>query len=118
MAFDLAGGGVDHVVEVGGAGTFEQSIEAVKTRGRISVIGVLSGVEQPMSIRPFIVKQISVQGIFVGHREMFQRMLSAVAINEIKPVIDQVFDFDDAPKALEHMAEGKHFGKIVIRIGG
>jgi NADPH:quinone reductase-like Zn-dependent oxidoreductase len=34
----------------------------------------------------------------------------------MKPIIDHVFAFDEAPAAFEHMASGSHFGKIVIRV--
>lgn len=107
--------GVDHVVEVGGAGTLPRSIKATRVGGLISVIGVLAhgdGVD-PMSI---LMKSLHVQGIFVGSREMFENLKRAVSLSQLKPVIDQVFGFDEAPAALAHMQSGAHFGKIVVRI--
>ena len=107
--------GVDHVVEVGGAGTLPRSIKATRVGGLISVIGVLAqgdGVD-PMSI---LMKSLHVQGIFVGSREMFTDLNRAVSLSHLKPVIDRIFDFDDAPAALAHMRSGAHFGKIVVRV--
>ena len=111
---DLTGGtGVDHVVEVGGAGTLAQSLEAIRTSGRISLIGVLTGGDaNPI---PILMKSVTLQGIFVGSREMFEAMNRAIAFNGLKPIIDRVFPFAELPQALRHMESGAHFGKIVIR---
>jgi len=112
-ALDLAGGvGVDHVVEVGGAGTLAQSLRSIRMGGRISLIGVLTGGQtDPI---PIIMKSVSLQGIFVGSREMFETMNRAIALNGLRPVIDQVFPFAEYPEALRLMESGAHFGKIVL----
>ena len=106
--------GVDHVVEVGGAGTLAKSMNAAKIGGHIAVIGVLSGAGEinPISI---LMKQIRLQGIFVGSREMFEAMNRAIEANQLKPVIDEVFAFEETPAALKFMESGAHFGKIVIK---
>ncbi|MGQ0456879.1 MAG: zinc-dependent alcohol dehydrogenase family protein [Hyphomicrobium sp.] len=117
-ARDLTGGrGVDHVVEVGGAGTLAQSLAAVRTGGRVSMIGVLSsGDGEAMPIFPILMKAVTVQGIFVGSREMFEAMNRAIGANGLKPVIDaKTFAFSDFPDALRYMESGAHFGKIVLR---
>jgi NADPH:quinone reductase-like Zn-dependent oxidoreductase len=112
---ELTGGvGVDHVVEVGGAGTLPRSLKAVRTGGIISLIGILSGVGE-FNPLPILMKSIRVQGIYVGSRQMFEDMNRAVALHQLKPVIDRVFPFDQAREALRHMESGSHFGKIVIR---
>ena len=105
--------GVDHVVEVGGAGTLPQSIDAVRIGGRISLIGVLTG--GTVNPIPILMKNIVVQGIYVGSRAMFEAMNAAITVNGLKPVIDRVFPFPDLPKALKHMESGAHFGKIVLK---
>jgi NADPH:quinone reductase-like Zn-dependent oxidoreductase len=107
--------GVDQVIEVGGAGTLPRSLRSVRTGGYIALIGVLSGLGEvnPMSI---LMKSVRVQGIFVGSRAMFESMNRAIAFNELRPVIDRVFEFDDAVAALKHMESGSHFGKVVIRV--
>ena len=63
-------------------------------------------------------KRANLQGISVGSTQMFEAMNRAISANEIKPVIDKVFGFDDVKAAYQHMASGAHFGKIVIRVGG
>lgn len=110
------GQGVDHVVEVGGAGTLPRSFQAVRMGGTVSLIGLLAGATE--MINPLIVlrKSIRLQGIYVGSTAMFKAMNKAIETHQIKPVIDQVFEFDQANEALAKLESGAHFGKIVIRI--
>jgi NADPH:quinone reductase-like Zn-dependent oxidoreductase len=112
----LTGGvGVDHVVEVGGGGTLSQSLRAVRLGGRISLIGVLSGNSGQVNPLPILMKNVRVQGIFVGSREMFEAMNRAIALHRLRPVVDRVFPFTEAREALRYLESGKHFGKIVLR---
>jgi NADPH:quinone reductase-like Zn-dependent oxidoreductase len=110
------GRGVDHVLEVGGAGTLSRSIASVGAGGRIALIGVLTGFGATVSPYGLLGKQASVQGVFVGSRGHFERMLGAVAGNRLEPVIDRVFGFDEAPAAYRYLESGAHFGKVVIRV--
>ncbi len=108
-------GGVDHVVEVGGAGTLIRSINAVRIGGHIALIGALTGGAGLDPINVFM-KAVCVQGIFVGSRRMFEDMNRAVSANMLMPVIDRTFEFDEAREALRYLESGAHFGKIVIKI--
>jgi NADPH:quinone reductase-like Zn-dependent oxidoreductase len=108
--------GVDHIIEVGGADTLEQSLRAVRVGGHISQIGILSGASQKINLVPILMRQIRVQGIFVGHREGLEALVRAVETHEVRPVVDRVFDFEDARQAFEYVANGRHFGKICIQI--
>ena len=110
------GRGVDHVVEVGGQGTLARSFGAIRTGGKISMIGGLSGAATELNPSLILARRANVQGISVGSTEMFEAMNAAIAANRIKPVIDRVFAFDEALAAYQHMAAGAHFGKIVIRV--
>ena len=108
--------GVDTVVEVGGAGTMQKSVNAVKVGGHIAVIGVLSGKGDfnPTSI---LMKSVRLQGIYVGSRQMFEDMNRFLcSYSHIKPVIDKTFEFSEVKNALKYMESGAHFGKIVVRI--
>lgn len=107
--------GVDHVIEVGGAGTVSRSINAVRTSGHVALIGALTGGEgiDPVSI---FMRLIRLQGVFTGSRRMFEDMNKAISENKIKPVIDTVFEFGDVVSALKYMESGSHFGKIVVKI--
>jgi len=110
------GVGVDHVVEVGGAGTLERSLKAVRTGGHIALIGVLAGIGtvNPISI---LMRAIRVRGIYVGSRWMFEEMNRAFDLHRVKPVVDYTFPFEDFPRALQYLESAGHFGKVVVRVG-
>jgi NADPH:quinone reductase-like Zn-dependent oxidoreductase len=112
---ETAGEGADLIVEVGGAGTFAQSLKAVRVGGTIAQIGVLSQSTEPLQIAPILRKQVRVQGIFVGSRADFLAMNCAISQNGLKPVVDCVFPFADARAAFQRMESASHCGKIVIR---
>ena len=108
------GHGVDHVVEVGGAGTLELSISACRISGHIALIGVLTGGQiNPTAIMR---KSLTVHGIYVGSRAMFERMNRAITATGLRPIIDRRFAFDEARAAYHHLQGGGHFGKIVIAL--
>jgi len=116
-AMEFTGGiGVDHVVEVGGAATLTRSFHALRAGGKITLIGGLSGGATELNPGLIFSRRANVQGISVGSTQMFMAMNRAIEANAIKPVIDKVFAFADAPAAYQHMASGAHFGKIVIQI--
>ena len=110
----LTGGrGADITVEVGGAGTLPRSFLATRLGGRIVVIGLLSGMAEvdPM---PILRRNLRVQGLYVGNRQMFEAMNRAIEAGGLKPVIDKVFPFAQARDAYRHLKSQTHFGKIVI----
>lgn len=114
---ELTGGlGVDHVVEVGGAGTFEKSCAATRHAGHVWLIGVLTGFETTVNPLQMLFRSLQVQGIYVGSRAMFEAMNTAFTANKLMPVIDRTFDFKDARAAFHHMQAAGHFGKIVITV--
>jgi NADPH:quinone reductase-like Zn-dependent oxidoreductase len=113
-----SGQGADRIIEVGGAGTFGQSLRATRVGGTIAQIGVLSGAatSESLALTPILHKQLRVQGIYVGSRAMFEEMNAAIATERLRPVIDRVFGFDQVREAFLHMQSASHFGKIVIRM--
>ena len=110
------GRGVDNVIEVGGIGTLNRSMESLGYRGQVSLIGVLAGREGSSNPHNLMLKAGRLQGIFVGNRVMFEDMLRAMAVNRMQPVVDKVFGFDEVHAAYRYQLEKKHFGKIVINI--
>lgn len=115
-ARELTGGaGVDHVVEVGGAQTLSQALKAVRPGGYIAVIGVLGGVKAPLNILPILMGNLRLQGVLVGPRDPFEAMNRTIALHKLRPVVDQVFSFEDAPAAIQALTKGQHFGKICIQ---
>ncbi len=108
--------GVDHIVEVGGAGTLKKSARAVRLGGHIALIGVLAG-GSDFNPMPVLMKGVILGGIYVGSRAMFESMNRAIALHQAQPVVDKTFGFDEVPAALKHMESGAHFGKITISAG-
>ena len=109
-------GGVDLVVEVGGAGTFDQSIASLRYGGHMSLLGILAGTQGPINTYAIFHRNIHIRGVYVGSIAMFERLVRVLQDSRVDPVIDRVFPFEDASGAYEHLASGAHFGKVVIRL--
>lgn len=106
--------GATHVLEVGGAGTLPSSLKAAARNGLVAVIGVLSGVEQPLNVLPILMNGLRVQGIYVGSVHMLEDLTEAFTTYGIHPPISQTFSFQDAKEAFRTLESATHFGKLII----
>ncbi len=111
------GHGADCVVEVGGAGTLKNSMLSLAYAGKIAMIGVLSGFVGDTNPHTVMLKGGNMHGIFVGNRAMFENMNKAIEVNDIHPIVDQIFTFSQTAAAFQHLQGQSHFGKIVVTIG-
>jgi len=111
-----AGRGVDLTLEVGGTGTLGKTLRATGHGGRVSLIGVLSGIAGDVPIGPILHKAITVSGIYVGSKTMFAAMNRAIVQHRLEPTIDRTFSFEESVEAFRHLESGQHFGKVVIQI--
>ncbi|HEX6565355.1 MAG TPA: NAD(P)-dependent alcohol dehydrogenase [Chthoniobacterales bacterium] len=112
----LTGGrGVDYVIEVGGAGTLQNSLKSVAVQGQISWVGVLAQGEPAISLAALRSAFATLQFVAVGSRSQFIAMNRAIEVNRLKPVIDRVFPFAEAVEAFRYYQAGQFFGKIVIK---
>ncbi len=112
-----AGKGVDLVVNVAGGGTLDRSIKSVKASGTVSLIGVLAGRLAELDLGRVVTRNVRLQGVTVGSREMFAEMVGAMGRAAMHPVIDPThFEFEDVASALNRLPQGKHFGKIVCEL--
>jgi len=109
------GAGVNHVMELGGAGTLEQSIASLGLNGHLAVIGALDGFGGEIPATPLIFSALRVSAVMVGSQQDQRDMVDFMDTHNVRPVIDSVFSFDEAEKAFDRMEEGA-FGKIVIRV--
>jgi NADPH:quinone reductase-like Zn-dependent oxidoreductase len=107
--------GVDHVIDVGGPDTLNQSLKALKPGGFIAVVGLLTGTECRIDIRTFIVRNARVQSLTVGSRQSFEEMNAFLVDHQLHPVIDAVFPWSKTADAFRDLRAGKHFGKLVLR---
>jgi NADPH:quinone reductase-like Zn-dependent oxidoreductase len=113
---ETGGKGADIVVEVGGAGTLTRSLRSLRIGGAVAQIGVLSEGGEGIEVPLLLSRQVHLRGIYVGSRADFEMMNRAVSQQKLKPVVDEVFSFGDAPAALRRMQSGTHFGKVVTSV--
>ena len=110
------GRGADHVVEVGGAGTLPQSIEACRIGGHIALIGVLTGLGGDIPTGLLMRRQQRLQGLIVGSRRFQQDFVRALDGLPVRPVIDRSFSLERTADAFRLEVSGQHFGKICLEI--
>src|SRR6478735_11009867 len=108
-------GGVDKVIEVGGAGTAEQSMAALRTQGEVAMIGVLQPEGGP-NPRGLMMTGGSLRGIFVGSAAMARRLNAAIDVSHIAPLIGSRFGFEEAVEAYAHAWGPDSFAKTVIAL--
>ena len=108
--------GVDLTLEVGGEGTFARSMTATRFGGDVALIGGLARAESDETEVPMLGRGLRATRIFVGSRAMFEDLNRALALREVHPVVDRVFELGDAVEAYRHLESQGHFGKIVIRV--
>jgi len=109
-----AGEGADLVVETVGGDNLNQSLEALRFDGHISIVGFLEGMQSPLNLVSLNLKRAKIHGLSVGSRQDFANMNQAISVNAIRPVIDRTFPFTAAQDAFLYLASGQHFGKVVI----
>jgi NADPH:quinone reductase-like Zn-dependent oxidoreductase len=113
----LTGGqGVDHIVELGAPATLPHSYQAIGPSGEIALIGVISRPEGDLNPWPLMRKLATLRGIFVGDKPLFAGLLKAMAFHKIRPVVDSVFDLDEAAEAYKYLKSARHMGKVVIKV--
>lgn len=117
LAREISGGrGVDHVIEVGGPATLDQSMAAARVGAHISVIGILTGLGGEVSIVTALIKQLRLQGLIVGNRAQQMDMIKAIDANKMHPVVDKVFPLERIVEAFQYQESNQHFGKICLEM--
>lgn len=113
--FKLSDGGVDHVLDVGGGSTMKNSIEAAAIGGHIASIGILGdGRKGEITFPKLFFKQLRMTGLAVGSKAMQEKMVAAINVNQIQPIIDRRFPLEELADAFRYQESGAHFGKIVV----
>ncbi|MRR56638.1 MAG: NAD(P)-dependent alcohol dehydrogenase [Deltaproteobacteria bacterium] len=115
VVMDVTNGqGADVIVETGGAGTFAQSISAIRPNGTILAIGVLTGHELSVNAYELLQKQIVIRGISTGSVADLKQAVAALERNAIHPIIDSVLDRENVGEAIGRLISGQAFGKVVL----
>ena len=115
-AFELSGHGVDAVLEIGGAGTLENSLNAIRHGGHINIIGYMAGIDMGITVFPLIIKNANFHGIGTGNRDGYEALMAFVGAHGIRPVISECFPLKEIHAGLDALNTGSPFGKIVIDI--
>lgn len=110
----LSGGGVDHVLDIGGGSTIDQSVAATRVGGHLALIGILGGRTGEVLFPQLFFKQLRMSGLAVGSAEMQRAMVRAINVSSLKPVIDKSFTLNTLGDAFRYQETGAHFGKIVV----
>ena len=111
-----AGRGVDHILEVGGAGTLPTSLRALRDGGHLTIVGVLTGKVPDPAAASQNSRGVRVDAVYVGSVRHLEAFMEAVARAKLRPVVDWVFPFEQAREAYAHLESGAHFGKLVIAV--
>lgn len=109
-------GGVDVVVDVVGGDTLAQSLQTCTYGARVAVIGVLEGQDTSLRIRDLLTHQVQMRGIFMESTEELRALMRAVDALKLKPAVDKIFPFEQAPQAYRYLEAQKHIGKVVIEV--
>jgi NADPH:quinone reductase-like Zn-dependent oxidoreductase len=116
-AFEVSGHGVDAVLEIGGAGTLENSLNAIRHGGHINIIGYMAGVEMGITVFPLIIKNANFHGIGTGNRDGYEALMAFVGEHGIKPVISERFSLEEIQAGFDVLNSGSPFGKVVLEFG-
>ena len=114
MAFEMSGYGVDLVLEIGGTGTMENSLAAIRHGGHVAIIGYMAGINMGITVFPLIIKCAHLHGIATGNRESYVAMMQFMQEKGIKPQLQADYSFSDAARALGAIEKLAPFGKVVI----
>jgi NADPH:quinone reductase-like Zn-dependent oxidoreductase len=111
---ETGGVGADLIIEVGGGGTIEQSMRAIRIGGHVAIVGVVAGLGGGFNTAALIGNSAKLQGLSVGSRDMFEAMCRFMDLHRIEPVVDKLFPWTEVQAAFAAMQGGEHFGKIVL----
>lgn len=116
VAREISGHGVDAVVEIGGAGTLENSLAAIRHGGHINIIGYMAGIEMGITVFPLIIRNANLHGIGTGNRDSFEAYMDFIGQHVLRPEIHESFPMSEVRQALEQLAQGGHMGKLTLSI--
>jgi NADPH:quinone reductase-like Zn-dependent oxidoreductase len=110
------GAGVQQILEVGGKDSLAHALATLGTGGHVALIGGLSGFGGNVPVMTLMNSNVTASGIYVGSRADFEALNAFIDAHHVKPVIDKVYEFQDAAAAFDALEKGESFGKTVIRV--
>jgi len=110
------GRGVDIVFEHVGPATWEESVRSLASRGRIVTCGATTGPIVSLDLRIIFTKDQSIYGSRLGTLSEFRKVVEAVRLKKLKPVVSKVFPLSEASQAHKFLESQSQFGKVVLKI--
>jgi NADPH:quinone reductase-like Zn-dependent oxidoreductase len=108
--------GVKHVLEIGGRDTLPRALQTLALGAHVALIGGLTGFGGDIPFSVLFDRDASATGFHVGSRADFEEMNRFISGHRLRPIVDRVFDFEDAPAAFDFYVNGDFMGKVVIRL--
>ncbi len=108
--------GVDIVMDHVGSATFWKSVECLRKGGKVVFFGTTTGDKAEIDIRYIFVREIGLEGVYMGSRASLFKITELFERGLLKPVVDRVFPLREAPSAHRYLEESKHFGKVVLEV--
>ncbi len=108
--------GVQHVLEIGGEETRLKALQTLGNGGHMALIGGLTGFGGSIPVGGLFDRDASATGYHVGSRADFERMNRFISGHDIRPIVDRVFEFEEADEAFDFFENGDYMGKVVIRV--
>lgn len=108
------GRGPDFILDMGGEGTLEESLKAIRMNGYISVVGLVGGGGSIVNPTSMLASCAQVKGVLGVSRDAFEDMCRAISYHRLRPIVSKVMPWTEVHKAMESLQSGSHFGKIVL----
>jgi NADPH:quinone reductase-like Zn-dependent oxidoreductase len=109
-------GGVDQVIEVTGGETLGRAVRAVKPGAIVNLIGALSGSKTELELLPILMRQVRIQGVYVGPRRAFSNLLDLVRRTALEPIVGPIYELSDFRRAFDDLSAQKHLGNVCVRL--
>ncbi len=120
------GRGVDVILDVIGADYFERNLRSLALKGRMVMVGSMTGGKITANIGILSQKRASIRGTLLRARALEEKadatrafeksVLPHLASGRIKVVVDRVFPLNEAGAAQAYMESNANFGKIVLEM--
>lgn len=107
--------GASLVLDAVGKKTLPSSIDMLEYKGRIVIVGTLSGDKVEINAMDVLMKNASIIGSFdVISEKDYEAILEHFAKGTFKPVIDSIMPLSQARAAHEKIERKESFGKIIL----
>ncbi len=126
VASRTRGAGVDVVIDFLGGPALAGNLAALKTRGRLVLVGLLGGTNAPLDLNVMLRKRLTIVGTTLRARPLEEKIAATRGFAErvvpwlaggvVRPVVDSAFSLEEVREAQARMASNEVFGKVVLRL--